>query len=218
MTRTTAQARNYNKTGLSFYNSWQLDKAIKAFSDAVSADLKNPEYRLNLARAYARNGNYDQAMHALGGYLQTETQQDVADRFERLFSSALDDVEATLIEAMKEMNMPMQQIGKGIQMWLEYRITIGRRPLRVKKPELWAAALIYAICKINFIEIKREQIIQHLNVNARSFAQKYDELVETLDIMPADYRYFTGDDNPLDKLIEAAQLLENLDEKFRKED
>ncbi|MCP5094702.1 MAG: tetratricopeptide repeat protein [Chloroflexi bacterium] len=213
----TAQARNHNNTGLSFYESWQLEKAIAAFSDAVSADSKNPEYRLNLVRAYARNGNYDQAMQALGEYLQTETKQDVADRFERLFSSALDDVEEKMIETMKEMGLSMQQIGKGIQMWLEYRITIGRRPLRIIKPELWSAALIYAICKINFIEIKRQQIIDKLNINPKSFAQKYDELVETLDIMPADYRYFTGEKNPLDKLIEAAQLLENLDEQFREE-
>jgi len=33
--------------------------------------------------------------------------------------------------------------------------------------------------------------------------------------MAADYRYFTGEKNPLDKLVEAAQLLEDLDKKFK---
>jgi hypothetical protein len=33
--------------------------------------------------------------------------------------------------------------------------------------------------------------------------------------MPADYRYFTGDDNPLDKLVEAAQMLELLERRFQ---
>ena len=33
--------------------------------------------------------------------------------------------------------------------------------------------------------------------------------------MPCDYRYFTGKDNPLDKLVEAAELLRQLEEKFR---
>jgi len=41
-------------------------------------------------------------------------------------------------------------------------------------------------------------------------------LVKTLDVMPCDYRYFRGDQNPLDKLVEAASMLEELEERFRK--
>jgi hypothetical protein len=40
--------------------------------------------------------------------------------------------------------------------------------------------------------------------------------VETLDVMPCDYRYFRGDENPLDKLVEAAELLEALEKRFRR--
>jgi tetratricopeptide (TPR) repeat protein len=214
---TLARAKNYNNEGLSHFESWELEKAIFAFTDAISTDPENPDYRLNLVRAFARNGDYDQAMKALGEYLQTEPEQEIAERFERLFSSALDDVETIMIEKMKSLNMTMQQIGKGIQMWLEYRITIGRRPFRIKKPELWAGALIYAICKTNFIDVKREKVIDLLQVKPKTFAQKYDELVDTLDVMPADYRYFVGENNPLDKLVEAAQLLDELEKKFRAE-
>jgi len=42
--------------------------------------------------------------------------------------------------------------------------------------------------------------------------------VQTLDLMPADYRYFTGEKNPLDKLVEAARLLEELDRNFQDDD
>jgi len=35
--------------------------------------------------------------------------------------------------------------------------------------------------------------------------------------MPCDYRYFTGLQNPLDKLVEAAELLEQLEERFNEE-
>jgi hypothetical protein len=42
------------------------------------------------------------------------------------------------------------------------------------------------------------------------------DLVKTLDVMPCDYRYFRGDQNPLDKLVEAAAMLEELEERFRK--
>jgi hypothetical protein len=33
--------------------------------------------------------------------------------------------------------------------------------------------------------------------------------------MPADYRYFAGENNPVDKLVEAARMLEDLDNKFQ---
>ena len=113
--------------------------------------------------------------------------------------------------------MPVAQIGKGIQMWLEYRITVGRRPLRTPKPELWAAAIAYAVSKVNFVNLKRAEIAAVFEVNPKSLKTKYDELVRTLDLMPADYRYFTGEENPLDKLVEAAQLLEELDRQFQDE-
>ncbi len=217
MTSNQKQAVEHNKSGLAFYESWQIDKAVDAFAAAVSADPQNPEYHLNLTRAYTRGGDYDQAMTALGGYLQTETEGDVASRYEQLFSTALDEVESDLIEGMKQLDLPLPQVGKAIQMWLEYRIAIGRRPLRTPKPSLWAGALVYAIVKVNFAEISRSQIAAVFGISERSLKEKYNEIVETLDLMPADYRYFTGEVNPLDKLVEAAQLLEQLDRHFRED-
>jgi hypothetical protein len=38
----------------------------------------------------------------------------------------------------------------------------------------------------------------------------HQELVNALDIMPCDYRYYRGQENPLDKLVEAAMMLEEL--------
>lgn len=213
--RSTGGGAKQNELGLKYYASWQIDEAISSFQEAIATQPENPEYLLNLARAYARGGNYPDSMRALGDYLHCEKDENVAERYERLFSSALDEVEARLIAGMRSLNMPIQQIGKAIQMWLEYRITIGRRPLRVPKPELWAAGLTNAICKINFVEIDRQTIADEYEVSERSVREKYKELLETLDLMPADYRYFTGDENPLDKLIEAAQLLEEIYQDFQ---
>jgi hypothetical protein len=190
---------------------------VDSFAAAVAADPDNPEYHLNLTRAYTRGGDYDQAMAALGGYLQTETDGDVAARYEQLFSTGLDEVESNLIEGMKQLDLELPQIGKAIQMWLEYRIAIGRRPLRTPKPSLWAGALTYALVKVNFLEITRAQIAAVFGINERSLKEKYQEIIETLDLMPADYRYFTGEENPLDKLVEAAQLLEQLDRHFQED-
>lgn len=216
-TPTSSALRNAatnNENGLRYFGQWEMEKAIESFVGATTDDPDNAEYHLNLARAYARSGNYQEAMRSLGEYLRTETDEHVAARYERLFSSALDSVEEVLIEKMRDLEMPLPQVGKGIQMWLEYRITLGRKPLQVQKPELWAAALTYAVAKINLVEIGKQQIMDTYGVSERGLREKYRELVSTLDLMPADYRYFTGEENPLDKLVEAAQLLEDIYGRF----
>jgi len=212
-----SQAEKLNEEGLAFYESWKLDKAVGSFRKAIQTDSDNPEYHLNLARTQARSGNYAEAMQALGQYLHTEQDQKIADRYEQLFSTALDNVEESLINTSRRLKLPVQQIGKAMQMWLEYRITIGRQPLRVPKPELWSAAITYAIAKINFVELTREKIAAAFGVPESSLKQKYDDLVKALDLMPADYRYFTGKENPLDKLVEVAQILEDLDRRFQED-
>lgn len=211
------QAQEQNENGLKNYAGWEIDAAVEAFKKATKADPGNPEYHLNLARAYARGGNYPEAMRSLGDYLHNETDENVASRYERLFSSAMDEVETLLIEGMSEMDVPIQQTGKAIQMWLEYRITVGRKPLRIPKPELWASAVTYAVCKINFAGRSREEVAAVYGVSEKSLREKYRNLLETLDLMPADYRYFTGEENPLDKLVEAARLLDEIYKDFQED-
>lgn len=209
-----SRGEKHNQTGLQFYGDWELEKAVAAFRKATAAEPDNPEYHLNLARAFARSSSFDEAIQALGEYLRTETDAQLASRYERLFSSALDDVESALIEGMRRLELSIQYTGKAIQMWLEYRITIGRRPLRVTKPELWAAALAYTIVKVNFLQLKLGAVAAAFSVSERSLKERFGELVQALDLMPADYRYFVGDQNPLDKLVEAAQIMEELDQRF----
>ncbi len=209
------QAEKLNSEGLAHYQAWQLEDAITAFKKAAQADETVAEYPLNLAKACARAGRYDQVMEALGDYLFLETDSAVSSRYQRIFSSAPDDVETLLVDNMRRMQLPMQQIGKAMQMWLEYRITIGERPLRVIKPELWAGGITFAILKINFDEDHAPMVAEMYKISQRSVREKYNVLVGELDLMPADYRYFVGEKNPLDKLVEAAQLLETMDEKFK---
>lgn len=208
------QAATKNREGLQYYGDWEMEQAIAAFQAAIKADPTNPEYHLNLARAHARAGHFDEAMKALGNYLHRETDQKVASRYERLFFTALDQVEELLIKTMQQMEMPLQQVAKAIQMWLEYRIAVGRRPLQVPKPALWAAALTFAVDRINMGELARAEVAATYGVPERSLQDKYRELVTTLDLMPADFRYFVGEVNPLDKVVEAAQLLEEMYGRF----
>ncbi|MBP7998324.1 MAG: tetratricopeptide repeat protein [Chloroflexi bacterium] len=211
----TDKAATNNLKGLEFYRQWKLDEAVEAFKDAAALDANNPEYHLNLARAYARSGKYHEAIKALGEYIHAETDEKLASRYERLFSTALDEVEENTIAGMQRLDLSLPLVGKAIQMWLEYRIAIGRQQLRIPKPEIWAAALTYAVCKVNLLELTREQVVAAFDVKDRSLKEKYDDLVETLDLLPGDYRYFTGEENPLDELVEAAEQLNKIYQDFR---
>ncbi|MDX1662649.1 MAG: tetratricopeptide repeat protein [Candidatus Promineifilaceae bacterium] len=210
----TETAEEYNERGLFHYRGWEMDEAIAAFEEAATADPANPDYHLNLARAHARNGDFGEALRCVGDYLSTETDETVSERYERLFSSALDNVEEQLIDTMRAMDLQLPVVGKAIQMWLEYRISAGRRPLPIPEPNAWAAALTYAVCRINFREVTRADVVAAYDTSDEAVREKYDELVATLDLMPADFRYFAGEENPLDKLVEAAHLLEEIYGRF----
>jgi hypothetical protein len=128
----------------------------------------------------------------------------------------MDEVETLLTKQMTRKNLPLEVVGAAVQMWFEYRICVGRRPLIIRKPETWAAALDYTIRKVNFCELSQRDIADLYGVSASTVRAYHNDLVQTLDIMPCDYRYFRGEENPLDKLVEAAAMLEDLEERFRR--
>ncbi len=203
-------AAEQNKLGLNHLIHWEIDRAIVAFQAASKAAPNNPEYHMNLAKAYARAGSYPEAMRSLGDYLHAETDEALADRYQQLFSSTLDTVEEKLIEGSASLEFPIQLTGRAMQMWLEYRLSVGRRELSIPDPRPWAAALIYAVCKVNFQKIGRARLATVFQISEELLDEPYHSLLETLDLIPADFRYFVGDDNPLDKIFEAAQLMNNI--------
>jgi len=215
ITSAKQRAAKLNQKGLELYADWELDQAAESFEAASVADPDSAEYHLNLARALARGGDYESAIRALGDYIHVEPDQRLAERYERLFSTALDEVEETLIDHMRAGRMDLSDIGVAIQMWLEYRIAIGRQRLIIRKPEAWAAALDYTVRKVNFHKGTRRELSALYGISESTLRARHGQLVEALDIMPADYRYFTGEDNPLDKLVEAAQMLDELEMRFK---
>jgi tetratricopeptide (TPR) repeat protein len=213
---TLQRARKANALGLQQYERWEIDEAIKSFNEAIRLHSEEPEFHLNLARSFARYGDFDAAKRALGSYIRYESDKELAERFEQLFAEAMDSVETLVTEQMTKKSLPLEIVGAAVQMWLEYRICVGRRPLVIRKPETWASALDYTIRKINFRELTQRELADLYGVSASTVRAYHNDLVQTLDIMPCDYRYFRGDENPLDKLVEAAAMLEELEERFRR--
>jgi len=209
------EAQAFNEKGLKQYHRWEIEEAIESFEKAVKLVPTNPDYHLNLARAFARFGNYERALKALTEFIRYESDVRLVDRFRMLFVNAMDEVETLITEKMTEQGMPLDEIGAAIQMWLEYRIALGRRPLSIRRPQAWAAALDYTVRKVNFRNVSLKDLSDLYGIGDSVIRSHHKDLVETLDIMPCDYRYFRGKDNPLDKLVEAAAMLEELERRFR---
>lgn len=199
------------------YNRWDVDTAVEKLEAALKFDPANTQYHLNLAQALSRAGDFDRALRALANYLRLAPDSPVAERIEQLFGSGMDPVENTLTEKMTTKDMPLEMIGAAIQMWMEFRIALGEEPLHIPKPEAWAAALDYTVIKVNLREGSLNDLAAFYDITPETVRKHHLTLVNNLDIMPCDYRYFTGEENPLDKLVEAAELLERLEERFRQE-
>jgi len=213
---TRQKARRANALGLQQYERWDIDQAIKSFNEAIRLNPEEAEFHLNLARALARYGDFDAAKRSLGSYIRYEPDKELAERFEQLFAEGMDEVETLVTQEMTSQALPLEVAGAAVQMWLEYRICIGRRPLVIRKPETWASALDYTVRKINFHELPQREIADRYGVSPSTVRAYHNDLIQALDIMPCDYRYFRGDENPLDKLVEAAAMLEELEERFRR--
>jgi tetratricopeptide (TPR) repeat protein len=209
------KAASYNIEGLEHYGKWEVEDAIKNFKEAVRLAPDDPEYHLNLARARARFGQWEEALTSLRDFLDLEQDTRIRQRFRALFEMGMDPVESTLTRTMTDRGMPLEEISAAMQMWWEFRIASGRRVLPMRKPEVWAAALDYTVRKINFRQVTQKEIAKVYKVSDSALRNHYQDLVETLDIMPCDYRYFRGEKNPLDMLVQAAMMLDELEKQFR---
>ena len=187
---------------------------LEQILEAARLAPDDPEYHLNLARARARFGQWEEALTSLRDFLDLEQDTRIRQRFRALFEVGMDPVESTLTRTMTASGMPLEEISAAMQMWWEFRIAAGRRLLPMRKPAVWAAALDYTVRKINFRQVTQKEISRLYKVSDSALRNHYQDLVETLDIMPCDYRFFRGEKNPLDMLVQAAMMLDELERQF----
>lgn len=202
---------------MSAYDRWEVDLAVDRLEAALKLVPNNIDYHMSLAQILSRAGDFDRALRALANYLRLAPDSSVANRIEQLFASGMDPVEESLTDRMTAAQMPIDMIGAAIQMWVEYRIALGTEFLSIPKPEAWAGALDYTVRKVNLRDVPLDKLAEFYGTTADTVRKHHTSLVERLDIMPCDYRYFTGNENPLDKLVEAAELLERLEARFNQE-
>ena len=211
------KARALTEQGLAHYANWELSEAIDCLFDAAKAAPRDADCHLNLARALARAGSYDLAIEAISTFLQCEPTGPVASRFRQINADVLDAVETHLTQTMRANGKPLEDIGAALKMWLEFRIAAGRDSITQTAPNAWAAALDYTVQKVNFRDTNLDALASEYDTTAATVRKRHQQLLQTLDIMPCDYRYFVGQENPLDKLVEAATMLEEAERRFTEE-
>ena len=202
---------------LDAHNRWDMEQAVKKLEAALELNPNNASYHMTLGQILSRAGDFDRALRSLANYLRLAPDSAVADRVEQLFASGMDPVEEAITNTMTTARLPLDMIGGAIQLWMEYNIALGEEPLPIPKPEAWAAAVDYTVRKVNLRYTPLTEVAELYKTSEETVRKHHKTLVKSLDIMPCDYRYFTGDQNPLDKLVEAAELLEELETQFSQE-
>jgi tetratricopeptide (TPR) repeat protein len=212
------KAETLYQEAMAAYERWDVDEAIERLQETLELVPDNADYHMGMARTLARAGDFDRALRELADFLRLAPRSPATERIEQLFASGMDPVEEVLTTRMKEAGLPLEMIGAAIHMWVEFRIALGGELLSIPKPETWAAALDYTVRKVNLRDVPLSHIADYYEVSETSIRRHKATLVKLLDIMPCDYRYFTEEENPLDKLVEAAELLARLEGRFRSTD
>jgi tetratricopeptide (TPR) repeat protein len=211
------KAQTYYEEALAAFGRWDIEEAIRSLEESVALAPDNASYHMRLAQVLSRSGDFDRSLQSLANYLRLSPDSKVSDRIEQLFASGMDAVEEHLTDRMTAAQMPIELIGAAIQMWVEFRIALGEEQVHIPKPEAWSAALDYTVRKVNLRDVPMEKLAKYYGITTETVRKHHSNLVGKLDVMPCDYRYFTGDQNPLDKLVEAAELLDKLEARFKKE-
>jgi tetratricopeptide (TPR) repeat protein len=180
-----------------------LDGAVQEYARRLELRLQEESDRQEQMQEKARQ------------HIKSSAERQIAEIQDRSRALA-DPVEMLFVERMRAVGLTAKVMQAARQLWLEYRICAGRNNIPMRKPESWAAGVDYTVRRVSFLDVTDADIAQLYGVSQISVRARHAEIVERLDIMPCDYRYFVGDENPLDRLVEAATMLEELEERFRK--
>lgn len=161
----------------------RLDEARELAQRAVSAAPNNADHQA-LLRWIDRGAPRDEPVHPL----RTEARTPLEGRSDSDTSSSWDAAVVTLLERhMREAGFTAEQIDRARALWGDY---LGERDLRVKKPEICAAAVHYAIALVNGVDgITQASIATRYGVLAKSVSSRYGDIRQTLALKPKDPRY-----------------------------
>ncbi|MFZ5647935.1 MAG: antitoxin Xre/MbcA/ParS toxin-binding domain-containing protein [Bacillota bacterium] len=97
------------------------------------------------------------------------------------------DVALLVREYLKSNGYTPDQTGGAIKLWFDY---CERENPNVRKGELWAAAVVYALARLEFNGgIQQQMLAGEFGVNPSGLSEKYRSLCKSLDLVVFDRRY-----------------------------
>lgn len=94
---------------------------------------------------------------------------------------------SALEERMREGGFSTRQLAGARSLWADFRES---RPVRATKPEVYAAAIEYAIAQVHGVDgVTQASVARRYGVGTSSLCNRYGEIREALALVPGDPRY-----------------------------
>lgn len=115
----------------------------------------------------------------------------------------LDEVEKLFIKNMRKGDYHPEQIQNARKLWQDYKVV---REVSVRKPATWAAAVEYAMSRIELAGASQTKVGKRYGVSPGTISSKYQDLFDALNVQVFDTRYCTQE-NPLSEMLDVVEGL-----------
>lgn len=105
----------------------------------------------------------------------SDAQQEVVEAVERAFRKEIQDV------------LQGNALDRCLQLWRDFAAEVDVS--RTRKPETWAAALMYTVARLQMGDLSQQETADWFDVSAITVSQKYRQMAEVLDLVVLDARY-----------------------------
>jgi len=157
----------------------RLDEALELAEEAAAAAPRNQDHRALVK--WIMEGAPE------GGTPRLAAGQKARGAARASGRSRTEDVLRTLEEGMREAGFSSGQLDRARALWSDFHD--GRR-LRVVKPEVYAAAVEYAIALVHRIDgVTQASIARRYGIAPGTLSNRYGEIRDALALRPGDPRY-----------------------------
>lgn len=164
-----------------------LEDARELAEEAVREAPRNKEHA-NLLRWIEDGAPADRPVHPLRGERPSMRAPADADGQDVHGAPALGGPVLMLLERnMREAGCTARQVERARALWSDY---LEERDPRVKKPEICAAAVHYAIALVHGLDgVTQASVAKRYGVPAKSVSSRYGDIRQALSLLPEDPRY-----------------------------
>jgi tetratricopeptide (TPR) repeat protein len=115
-----------------------------------------------------------------------------SERPESTSTAGTDGVTRLLCTHMMEAGFGPEHVRRALALWADFQSSESRPAIRTARPSAYAAAVEYAIARIEGARVTRAALAERYGVSRSVISTRYLELREALTLVPGDPRYFVA--------------------------